>query len=88
MPINDSNIFDEKLRFYNRLYRWALLLFVLVITVGVVIAVREVFIVGQRVDQSTDDIKGSMACIVSVFTQPNRQNLTIDDINRCTLVRK
>ena len=88
MPVDNTYIYEKKIRFYNRLYRTTLMALATITTFGVIIGVRQVFVTTQRVDQSTLEIKRSMACVVSLFAQPNRTNLTIQDVQNCTLVRK
>ena len=87
MPTND-NIFDQKIRFYNRIYRGILLILVLGIMVLAAVGVRQIFIISHRIDQNTQQINRNMACIVSIFAQPNRQQITVDNINKCILVRE
>lgn len=73
---------------WNKIYRSLLLFFAVITTIGVIISVRQVFLTTSRVDQSTQEINRNMACIVSIFAQPNRQQITVDNINKCILVRK
>lgn len=55
MPVNDPNILDDKIRFYNRLYRGALMLLAIISTTGVVVGAREVFIVGRKIDTNVQN---------------------------------
>lgn len=89
MPVNDiPAVYDRRIQFYNKLYRIFLMVLLLIVTSLVAVGVHQIFITTHRVDQSTQDVKKSMACVVSLFAQPNRASLTIKDINNCTLVRK
>lgn len=50
---------DVKINFYDHLYKWILLVLALVTTTMVVIGVRQVFVVGRKIDlnvQSTQTI--------------------------------
>jgi hypothetical protein len=78
-----SNSFDEGIKFYDRIYKGAILLFV-------VIGVIEIFWVAHELDTRTTDIQKSINCVVTLFTHPNRTGLAISshDINNCTLTRQ
>lgn len=80
--------FNDAIKFYDRLYKGAILFALIFIMIGVVVGVREVYLTIQRVDDSTQKIQQNIACIVSIFAQPNRQQVTVDNINKCILIRK
>ena len=87
MPV-DINRLDRRAHLYSLLYRATLLILAIVSTVGVLVGVHEVFVVSNRVDLRTQEINQHINCELSLFTQPNRTTLTINDITNCTLVRK
>lgn len=51
MPV-DNNFLDEKVRFWNKIYRGALLGFVILIFIIATIGVRQVFVVGKKIDNN------------------------------------
>lgn len=50
MLTNNHDFYDEKLRYYNRLYRGALLATSLAILIAVIIAVRKIYSTSNKVD--------------------------------------
>lgn len=54
MPYNSQELLDQKARFYNRIYRSALMILVLVCAVSMVIGVRRVFVVSSKIDRNIE----------------------------------
>lgn len=79
--------YDKKIAQYDKAYKVFLFTATLIILIGVVIGVRQVFVVGDRIDDSTNSTQKSLRCIGQYFTQTDRENVTIKDIDTCTLVR-
>ena len=84
----DEEYLNDKKHLYERVYKWTLITMVLAIMIGVIVGVRQVFVVGDRIEQSTQETQKSLRCIGEYFTQTNRATLTIKNISECTLVRE
>jgi len=89
MPIDDPEAYiDAKRRLYNRLYRSSLLILVLVITAFAIVGVHQIYVTSRQISEGNNEIQKSLRCISEFFTQTNRANLKVTDINKCTLVRE
>jgi hypothetical protein len=42
----------------------------------------------QRINNQTAQIEGYMRCIVLLFTKPDRANLVVTNIDKCSTMRK
>lgn len=74
-----------KVKYLNYLYRMALITFLIYICIAATIGVRQVFVISDKLDDRTNYILNSQRCIVDFFTRPNRANLKIEDVDKCTL---
>ena len=73
MPIDVNNDADERVLFWNRVYRTALITLVLFIAIIAAVGVSKVFTISNQLDIRTKAIQGQMQCIATFFTQNSRQ---------------
>lgn len=74
----------------SMLYMLLLLVFAGLLVVGIVAhnVTTKINQQQQEINQATQNIEKQNICLVSLFLQPNRANLTLADLNTCTTVVK
>lgn len=78
----------EQENLYDRLYKASLLFLVAFIAGGVIIGVRQVYKTTDRIDQRSEETQKSLGCIAKFFTATDRVNLTVENLELCTLRRQ
>lgn len=76
MPVNDVDFLDKRTRQWNKIYRSALLMLATVTTVGVIIGVREVFVVGHKIDENVQNTQMIIQNNQASTLQARKDNIT------------
>lgn len=74
------------LEYYEKDKRYKVLLVILIIIAATVVGF-EVFTVQNKVDQRTKEIQNQISCIGQYFTQSDRADLRIANIDDCNIIR-
>lgn len=84
----ERNKLDNEIKKYDVILKVAVGVFLIVILVVNIIAVHQVFVVTKRVDDRSYANQQSLGCVAKFFATPNRANLTVSDLEKCTLARQ
>lgn len=81
------NNYKPQIVFWDRLWKVIFVVVSILILAITIINARQNQIVIENLQRNSDETQRSLRCIGEYFTQSNRANLRIQDINDCTLVR-